>query len=127
MSDTDARKEMFEIQERFNVPLSMQGHMIILLDDKFLFEGHVPMELMEGYLSSPDGQIVITQDKMDSPTFYDVLKDGNQYRCPIDSSIDECIAGAMVNETNNPDWPFGSIIPIALLVAAIGFIGYSWL
>lgn len=90
MQDEQARKDVAAIQERFGVPLQMQGHMLVLIDNKYLFEGHVPAGLIESYLKNPKDQVVVTQDSMDKPTSYFMLMNGRVETCPIDQPIGEC-------------------------------------
>lgn len=122
MSDTEARKEVVAIQEKFAVPLSMQGHLLVLVDDKYLFEGHVPVDMMENYLDDPKGPVVVTQDKMDSPTGYMMLMDGKQHDCPLDQQISQCASG----NSGNTDVSFIiNLLPFVLLAVAGGAGIYS--
>lgn len=90
LSDDDARKEVFEINKRFGVPLQMQGHMLVLIGEDYLFQGHVPVNLIEGYLKNPRGKVVVTQDSMDKPTTYQMLDGGRVYACSLDTPLEEC-------------------------------------
>ncbi|MEW6035175.1 MAG: hypothetical protein AB1529_01050 [Candidatus Micrarchaeota archaeon] len=123
MSDAQARTEVAAIQERFGVPLGMQGHLLVLVDDKYLFEGHVPPELIEGYLKAPGGQVVVTQDSMDKPTGYKMLMDGKEHACPIDQPIADCAAAG--GGAGSGAGSLGLILPLSLLVLAGGFVAYS--
>ncbi len=120
ISNTTARDEVEAIQERFGVPLSMQGHLLVLIDDKYLFEGHVPTSLMEAYLKDPKGSIVVTQDKMDGATSYTMLMDGKQHTCPIGQPFAECASG----DASAQDAPSSLLyyLPFGLLAAAAGFV-----
>lgn len=122
MSDSAARTEMVAIQEKFGVPLQMQGHMLVLIDGKYLFEGHVPAQLIESYMKNPKGTVVVTQDKMSGATDYQMLMDGKIETCDINELIQECDghgtqqAGPMPLETN--------ILQFVLLLVAGGAILY---
>ncbi|HIH18851.1 TPA: hypothetical protein HA225_02640 [Candidatus Micrarchaeota archaeon] len=123
MQDTEVRKEVMAVQERFDVPLRMQGHMLVLIDDKYLFEGHVPANLIESYLKNPKGQVVVTQDSMDKPTTYEMLMKGKVETCPIDQPIEKCEGhDTGVNASailQNP------LIPLGLLVLGGAALLYS--
>ncbi len=123
MEDAEVRKEVMAIQDRFSVPLQMQGHMLVLLEDKYLFEGHVPVGLIESYLKNPKEQVVVTQDSMDKAQSYLMLMNGKVETCPIDQPIAKCEGhGASVDGfaiLQNP------LIPIGLLVLGAAVLLYS--
>lgn len=121
MSEPAARAEVADIQERFSVPLSMQGHLLVLLDGQYLFEGHVPVQLIEDYIRNPKGQVVVTQDSMDEASTYQMLMDGKAHTCPIGTPVGECQGSA---GSRSPA-PIGAIIPFALLLLAGGFVIYA--
>ncbi|MEW6721746.1 MAG: hypothetical protein AB1324_00635 [Candidatus Micrarchaeota archaeon] len=123
MSDPQARSEVASIQERFGVPLGMQGHLIVLVEGSYLFEGHVPVELMEEYLKAPQGPVVVTQDSMDEPASYKMLMDGKEHECPIDQPIAECAASGEAGQGGPGN--LGLVLPLALLALAGGFVAYS--
>lgn len=123
MSDNTARAEMVAIQEKFGVPLQMQGHMLVLIDGKYLFEGHVPAQLIESYLKNPKGQVVVTQDKMSGATEYQMLMDGKIETCDISEQIQECDGhGAQQGEQPHP--LESNLLQFILLLAAGGAILY---
>ncbi len=122
MSDTEARKEVDGIQELFGVPLSMQGHLLVLIDDKYLFEGHVPTGLIDGYLKAPDGPIVVTQDKMDGATTYMMLMDGKPHTCPIDQTPQQCAAARGGQGADSVASFLPAVLPFALIAVAGGAI-----
>jgi hypothetical protein len=124
MEDTDVRKEVMAIQDRFSVPLQMQGHMLVLIDDKYLFEGHVPAGLIESYLENPKGQVVVTQDSMDKPTSYFMLMNGRVETCPIDQPIGEC-DGHGINLGGDSAILKNPLLPMGLLVLGAAVLLYS--
>lgn len=121
MSDDQARKEVVAIQERFSVPLSMQGHLLVLVDDKYLFEGHVPTDLIEGYLKDPKGSLVVTQDSMDKAASYQMLMDGKAHTCSIDTPIAQCAQ----SQGGSSGSDLAAALPFALLAVAGGFVIYT--
>lgn len=126
MNDPAARQTVAGIQQRFSVPLQMQGHMLVLIDDQYLFEGHVPVALMQDYLKASSGPIVVTQDSMGDASSYYMLMDGQPHPCPINQSLSECRlqASASGASTGNP-LPLVSWLPFGLLALAAGFAVYS--
>lgn len=122
MADNAARAEMVAIQEKFGVPLEMQGHMLVLIDGKYLFEGHVPAQLIESYLKNPKGQVVVTQDKMSGATDYQMLMKGKIETCGINEPIQECDGhGAQQAEPHPLE---SNLLQFILLLAAGGAIVY---
>ena len=123
MQDEQARKDVAAIQDRFSVPLQMQGHMLVLIDDKYLFEGHVPPNLIENYLKNSKGQVVVTQDIMGAAPNYLMLMNGKVETCPIDQPIEQCEGhGASADGfaiLQNP------LIPMGLLVLGGAVLLYS--
>lgn len=94
VNDMEIRKEVATIQDKFKVPLSMQGHMLVLINDKYLFEGHVPVNLIINFLekkSKSYDSIVVTQDSMDQKVkSYFLLENQKVKECSITSQIGEC-------------------------------------
>ena len=97
INDPQARAEVAQIQNDFNVPLEMQGHMLTLLDGKYLFEGHVQLPVIERFLREEKGnfeKIVVTQDSMDENSPQYLLlgssSDGSVKQCSSAQSVGEC-------------------------------------
>lgn len=125
MSDSAARAEMVAIQEKFGVPLQMQGHMLVLIDDRYLFEGHVPAQLIESYLKNSDKPVVVTQDKMSGATDYQMLMNGKIETCDINELIQECDGHGSEATAQADSHPLESnLLPFILLLAAGGAILY---
>lgn len=75
------RANLAALQEKFGVPLQLQGHMVVALEGKYLFEGHVPVDMIEEFMqvaSENDTGTVFIQDKMSGADRYVVWKDGEQ-------------------------------------------------
>ncbi|MBS3070155.1 hypothetical protein J4220_01470 [Candidatus Micrarchaeota archaeon] len=93
LGDAQARSEVASIQQKFGVPFEMQGHLVTLVDGKYLFEGHFPIGVMQKFLSEEAqdyDSLVVTQDSMEKVSSYFHLKDGVIVECPIDQPISEC-------------------------------------
>lgn len=127
LSDPAARQALAGLQQRFSVPLQMQGHLLVLVDDQYLFEGHVPVALMRDYLKAPSGPVVVTQDSMGEASSYYMLMDGQPHPCPIGQPLSECRAqGSGAGASAAPGLPdFGNLLPFGLLALAAGFVAYS--
>lgn len=124
MQDTAARSEFYGLQQQFGVPLEMQGHMAVLLDGKYLFEGHVPTGLIESYLKNPKGSVVVTQDDMENPESYLMLMNGKIETCSIDEPIQDCDGHG---KESGPGWSLplqNGLLPLGLLLVAGGAILY---
>ena len=95
LSDSQARAEVAQIQKDFGVPLEMQGHMLTLIDGKYLFEGHVPLSFLENFLKNDRqnfDKIVVTQDSMDenAPSYLLLDSQGKVRQCSVTQSAGEC-------------------------------------
>ena len=121
INNASVRAELSQLQASRGVPLEMQGHLVVAVDGKYLFEGHVPTQLVTQFLSQrakdyPDG-IVVTQDSMsDAPT----------YLMMVDGQIREFAIGQPIGSADgaaSPSGGYGSyalpalivLIPLALL------------
>lgn len=87
------RKELATLQERFSVPIILQGHLVVLVDDRYLFEGHFPLDKMKEFLTTDAKNyqtVVASQDSMGSAaSFYLATADAIK-KCDIDQSIPSC-------------------------------------
>ncbi|HIH19902.1 TPA: hypothetical protein HA244_01400 [Candidatus Micrarchaeota archaeon] len=95
INDQQARAEVAKIQADFGVPLEMQGHMLTLLDGKYLFEGHVQFDVVENFLQNERqnfAKLVVTQETMDanSPQYLLLAPDGSVKQCSATQSVGEC-------------------------------------
>ncbi len=122
MKSDEARREVAEIQRRFNVPIAMQGHLIVLIEDQYLFEGHVPVESMEDYLKKPRGPIVVTQDNMDNPRTYQMLVNNRIQTYELTTSFRDAMQMTQpIGQDELVQYaPYG-----LLILAGIGIV-YSW-
>jgi hypothetical protein len=103
MNDAEARRALYELQSAFAVPLSMQGHLLVAIDGRYLFEGHVPIRLITDFLkdsASKFQSVVVTQDAMSSDVenfgdirSYLLLKDGRVAECTASTSVEACYNG----------------------------------
>jgi len=97
------RAELARLQESFGVPLTMQGHLVMDVDDKYLFEGHVPVRLIEDFLKNSTAKysrVVVTPDSMseDAPTY--LLLSGYMVKeCSAMDSIEACDSGKALKTT----------------------------
>jgi len=90
VNDADSRREVAELQSRFGVPLDMQGHMVSVLDGIYVLEGHVPLNVIQGYLDAPrpDKPVVVYQDSMQSDVqTYAVLYEGKRQVYSISGAV----------------------------------------
>ncbi|MBI5225716.1 hypothetical protein HY994_00570 [Candidatus Micrarchaeota archaeon] len=81
INDPQKRQEVAQLQQKFGVPLDMQGHMIALLDGQYVLEGHVPLEAVQGFLNEPKPgrPLVVYQDSMEAGiTSYETLSQGQR-------------------------------------------------
>ncbi len=90
LNNADSRREVAELQSRFGVPLDMQGHMVAVLDGIYVLEGHVPLNVIQGYLDAPRPAqpVVVYQDSMQSDvSTYAVLFEGKRQVYSITGAV----------------------------------------
>lgn len=95
LATQEGRVELANLQESANVPLRMQGHLVVSVDNgKYLFEGHVPVAKMRDFLKSSASKydkIVVTLETMtDDPLPYTIFANGVQKACTAQQLIEEC-------------------------------------
>ena len=95
LTDKEALQELDSFTRTNNIPYSLQGHMVTLINDLTL-EGHVPLEALEQIFQQYPNQqfpkLVLFQDSMEPfETEYTVLSpDGTTAACTTDKSFAEC-------------------------------------
>ncbi len=78
LNDPARRQEMAQWQQRFGVPMDLQGHMMAIIDGKIVLEGHVPMAAVRDALQKPlpSEPVVYYQDSMDAGATQYVMMQG---------------------------------------------------
>ena len=125
INSPETRSEMAEVQGRFGVPLQYQGHMLTILDGKYLLEGHVPIAAVERLLKTPsEGPVILYQDSMGETETFFLIKDGNAIECAEDPNTPSTLCNlASTRPSSFPDWALPLLIVAApvLLIARYGF------
>ncbi len=116
INNTSARAELRALHERLGVPLDMQGHLVVAVDGRYLFEGHVPGPVIKEFLqkSAPRySSMVVLQDSMEgTPTAYRIMNDRGEIKeCRITETVAGCDSRALA-------LPAGA--PLLALVAVTG-------
>ena len=138
INNVDTRRELAEIQDKMGVPLELQGHLVMLVDGKYSFQGHFPVEAMMEFLAQDArnyDQVVATQDAMtDSPDGYTLLSGEKAKECKATESIRECDAkegqeisfsddGGTQNTQPGFDAPgTGFLLALITIMAPLGFL-----
>ncbi|MFH1391003.1 MAG: cytochrome c biogenesis protein CcdA [Candidatus Diapherotrites archaeon] len=92
------RQEVALLHNERNVPLEMQGHMIVTIDNSLILEGHVPIPILENlfeeYNEKPFPKMIIYQDFMlplEDLESYKIMDEQGEIReCEIKDDILEC-------------------------------------
>ena len=95
VNDFEARVEVVQLHQKNKVPVELQGHMVTVLNDNLLLEGHVPISMIEEvfkkYPLRNFPKMVIYQDSMsDSPEPYTLMVEGKIVNCSAGKAIAEC-------------------------------------
>lgn len=98
INDPAIREEVAQLNIERNIPLEMQGHMIVIIDNSLILEGHVPIPLIENlfenYSENEFPKMVIYQDLMlplNELESYKIMDKQNKIReCPITDDVLEC-------------------------------------
>ncbi|MBR9691064.1 hypothetical protein GOV08_05265 [Candidatus Woesearchaeota archaeon] len=122
------RKELLGINDRHGIPPTLQAHMVTIVDDKYFFEGHVPLSLVDEALSQ-ETPILLYQDKMDKGDYYlawGFRGDAKKYE--IDLPLSEYLGWFEQNkESLNPpeireEYTFKKLFPIVLTTGLLAGI-----
>jgi len=91
--DSEARRDLQEINERFNVPISMRSSVAVIIDNRFIFEGYVPKEIIIDFISEhiSDYQSFVIYRDSSRNIFILIDENGVIKECQITNSITECI------------------------------------
>jgi cytochrome c biogenesis protein CcdA len=124
------RKELLAINEKHNIPPSLQGHLVTIVDEQYFFEGHVPLEIIEETLSKDiDDKLLIYQDKMDeTPDFKIWAFRGESKTYKTDSSITEYLDWFQENKDSLPEinskseYRFGNLMPLIITTGLLAGI-----
>lgn len=98
INDPAVREEVARLNNERQIPLEMQGHMITVVDDLLVLEGHVPISLLESlfeeYYEKPFPKMVVYQDLMiplEELDSYKTMDERGKIReCKIKDSILNC-------------------------------------
>ncbi len=109
--------ELRELRQRLGVPESMWGHLVTVVDNKFLFEGYVPINLITEFLTREKDsyQFIVIYYDGKTETYLLMNELGEIKSCQITESIVNCDQKASFLKTF-------SNMPMILLVAASGLI-----
>ncbi len=124
INDPTIRTEVNKLNVDNDIPVSMQGHLIINLNDRLFLEGHVPVEIIDPFMKKyPKGDFpktVIFQDEMadieDLKSYRVMDAYGNIKECAIDDDATVCL------QDDNEKSEKLSEMPLIFLVLLTGFI-----
>lgn len=121
INNMKVREELTKLNKERDIPLEMQGHMVIVIGNMVL-EGHVPLDMLEEFMGKyPDGnypKAVIYQDlMMDKSKLenYNAMFLGNVK----EYSIDTPIQSALDDLKNEKKIPEQAILPLVLTTGLI--------
>ncbi len=93
INNPERRKEVALLQEKYGVPLTMQGHMLAVIDDTYVLEGHIPLSAVVSLLKGPKPAkpVILYQDSMASNVeTYEMLSDGQKRECSTAEAPQDC-------------------------------------
>ena len=115
------REELSRFNSERDIPISMQGHMVVSMGNLVL-EGHVPIDMLEEFMNMyPDGnypKAVIYQDYMldkDRLKSYKVMYMGGIKEFPIETPIQEAID----NIRQEKKLPEQAVLPLVVTTAVV--------
>ncbi|MCR4335149.1 MAG: hypothetical protein NUV57_01280 [archaeon] len=121
INDPVIRQEVAMLHNERNVPLEMQGHMVITVDDSLILEGHVPIPILENlfeeYNEKLFPKIVVYQDFMlpfeDLESYKTMNEQGEIQECEIKEDILEC------SELGGEIMPKEALLPLVIFTGLI--------
>lgn len=95
VNDFEARIEVVQLHQKNNVPVQLQGHMVTVINENLILEGHVPIdkiqEVFDKYPLQNFPKLLIYQDSMsNAPEPYAMMVDGKIVQCSAESKVSEC-------------------------------------
>lgn len=89
----EAKKDLLELHNRFNVPMSMRGNVVVIIDDKYIFEGYVSSNIITDFLINQRAReynsLILYKEK--SPNQYRLMDEKGEIKeCQIFYSIIDC-------------------------------------
>ncbi|MBI4173622.1 MAG: hypothetical protein HY519_02775 [Candidatus Aenigmarchaeota archaeon] len=98
INNPEVRREISGLNQRLAIPFEMQGHMIVLIGERLVLEGHLPVSKLEQlvalYPNYDFPQLVLYQDSMETEEkleSYKALHNGQVMACDIQKPIADCI------------------------------------
>ncbi len=117
INDEDTRVELEKLHTRLNVSVLMRGHLVVDVDDKYLFEGHVPVSLIGKFLLEDAGKysrMTVLQDKMSGAVSYKLQNDLGEIKdCELTEDVASC------DKTAKASFFDGAILPVVLTTGLI--------
>ena len=94
INDESVRQELANINKEKNIPFELQGHMVTIINNNLILEGHVPIKVIEELFQKYNGNfpdIILYQDSMaEDVATYKVMNNGEIKECSVDKDISEC-------------------------------------
>lgn len=125
INEKQNRAELNEINEKHNIPPTLQGHFEVVIDNKIFLGGHVPKHVIMDLLSKDlqIDKILVLQDEMkDAKTYQAWAFKGEAKEYEIDTPISEYInwfnenkADLKFPESYKSFWSFSKLFPLVLI------------
>lgn len=125
INDLDARKELEQFINNYDIPLQLQGHMFFVINDNLVLSGHAPLSvvknLFEKYPDNEFPEILIYQDSMlpesEIKSYKVMTVDGNVIEKLMSDSIDD-FSGEVIKKA----WWEKSVFTIVLVTGLLAGI-----
>lgn len=121
INNPSIREELNKFNSDRQIPMSMQGHMVVAIEDMVL-EGHVPIDMLQEFMDYyPDGnypKVVIYQDYMldkSKLSSYKIMYMGSIKEVPIATPIQE----ALDSIKEEKKLPQEAIMPLVIATAIV--------
>ena len=130
VNEKQNRVELNELNKEYNVPPKLQGHFIVLIDDKIILGGHVPRHIIIDLLTKDleFDKLLVLQDEMgdgmegDAKSYFAWGFKGEAKEYEINTPISEYISWFNQNkdslkeqEPYKEQWTFKQLFPLILI------------
>ena len=127
ISEKQNRIELNALTEKYGIPPNLKGHFMIFIDDKYIFGGHVPKEIITDLLANDYGfeKIYVLQDEMDEAKTYTAWAfRGEPKEYAINAPISEYTSWFNAEKDNlpNPVTPNTKWWALLPLILSAGFL-----
>jgi len=83
-----------KIRERFNVPYEFVGAVTTIVDERYVFEGYFPIDILTNFVASDSNVDRLVAAEGFNPGTYRLRKDNVMLECSVSQKITDCLGSS---------------------------------